>query len=261
MDFQSITSLTYAQLIELQSLVRERAGDVAKPGGRPACLGLFSSVAVVVALLRTNMTQNQIAGFFGVSQSTVSRRWDLIRPVLAPALRSFAPLPREVVGSGNVLVDGTFAPVPNWRDVTGMYSGKRKCTCFNLQIAASPSGAVAAVGEPVPGSRHDAQAFHESGLADQLEGMVKCGDKGYQGHVEFSPQKRRPKQEKLDPDSARNNAAINSMRAAVERAIAHLKGWRMLATPFRASLHKFRDAYMAIVALYFFKWLDFPPSE
>ena len=120
--------------------------------------------------------------------------------------------------------------------------------------------AVAAVGEPVPGSRHDARDFHESGLADQLEGMVECGDKGYQGHVEFSPHKRRSKTGRLDPDIVRNNSAINSMRAAVERAIAHLKGWRMLATPFRASLHKFRDAYMAIVALYFFKWLDFPPS-
>ncbi|MEU0522019.1 transposase family protein [Streptosporangium sp. NPDC006007] len=80
------------------------------------------------------------------------------------------------------------------------------------------------VGEPVPGSRHDARAFHESGLADQLEGMVKCGDKGYQGHVEFSPNKRRSKTGRLHPDIARNNAIRNSMRAAVERAIAHLKG-------------------------------------
>lgn len=261
MDFQSITGLTYAQLIELHSLVRERVGDVARPGGRPACPGLFSSVVVVVTLLRTNVTQNEIAGFFGVSQSTVSRRRDLIRPVLAPALRSFVPFPREVVGSGDVPVDGTFAPVLNWSDATGMYSGRRRCTCFNLQIAASPSGAVAAVGEPVPGSRHDARAFHESGLADQLEGMVKCGDKGYQGHVEFSPHKRRSKTGRLHPDIARNNSVINSMRSAVERAIAHLKGWRMPATPFRASLHKFREAYMAIVALYFFKWLDFPPFE
>lgn len=43
------------------------------------------------------------------------------------------------------------------------------------------------------------------------------------------------------------NAGLNSPRAAVERAVAHLKNWKMLKTRYRAPLHKFSSALRAIV--------------
>ena len=42
---------------------------------RPIALGLFRSVALVVCLLRKNVTQDFAGAVFGVSQATVSRRW------------------------------------------------------------------------------------------------------------------------------------------------------------------------------------------
>jgi hypothetical protein len=48
--------------------------------GRPIALGLFRSVAMVVCLMRKNVTQEFAGAIFGASQSTVSRRWDLPRP-------------------------------------------------------------------------------------------------------------------------------------------------------------------------------------
>ena len=71
--------------------------------GRPYALGLFGSVALVVCLMRKNITQAFAGAIFGVSQPTVSRRWDLLRPLIGQVLAQFVPDLAEVVGAGTVL--------------------------------------------------------------------------------------------------------------------------------------------------------------
>ena len=73
----------------------------------------------------------------GVSQATVSRRWDLLRPLIGDALAEVVPDPREVVGRGTVLVDGTVCPTWDWRHVPDLFSAKTGYPGMNLQIAAS----------------------------------------------------------------------------------------------------------------------------
>jgi hypothetical protein len=73
-------------------------------------VGLFRSVALVVCLMRKNITQEFAGAIFGVSQATVSRRWDLLRPLTGQVFTEFVPDPRDVVGVGTVLVDGTICP-------------------------------------------------------------------------------------------------------------------------------------------------------
>jgi hypothetical protein len=82
--------------------------------GRPYALSLFGSVALVVCLMRTNITQAFAGAIFGVSQATVSRRWHLLRPVIAlrgsrsrsPMLSSsFMPLVRTHRSSRQVWGD------------------------------------------------------------------------------------------------------------------------------------------------------------
>jgi Helix-turn-helix of DDE superfamily endonuclease len=85
-------------------------GDKFVSAGRPLALGLFRSVALVVCLMRKNVTQDFAGAVFDVSQSTVSRRWDLLRPLIGDALAEVVPDPLEVVGRGTVLVDGTVCP-------------------------------------------------------------------------------------------------------------------------------------------------------
>ncbi|WP_406292133.1 transposase family protein [Embleya sp. NBC_00896] len=51
---------------------------VVKPGGRPAAIGLYQSVMLVLCLMRQNLPQEVAGAVFGVSQSTVGRRWDLL---------------------------------------------------------------------------------------------------------------------------------------------------------------------------------------
>ena len=58
-----------------------------EPGGRPPAAGLYASVVMVVHLMRRNPVQAVAAEIFGVSQATVSRRWDLPAPDHPPGAR------------------------------------------------------------------------------------------------------------------------------------------------------------------------------
>ena len=84
--YEAMTGLRGEQLTELVSRVYAARGGEFVSRGRPYALGLFGSVALVVCLMRTNITQAFAGAIFGVSQATVSRRWDLLRPVIAQVL-------------------------------------------------------------------------------------------------------------------------------------------------------------------------------
>ena len=259
LDLQRMTELSAAQHTELTCLIHHRIGPLTRPGGRPAALGLYRSVALVVALHRHNLTQDMAGATFDVSQATVSRRWNLLRPVIAQVLEDFVPTPEHVAGGSTLLVDGFLAPVWDWKEATGMYSGKHQDTGFNLQVAATLSGSVVAVGaEPVPGSRHDAYAYGASGLADALGEVDSIvGDKGYEAHVDLHPAKK-PQGGQLTQQQQDNNTVIESVRAAVERVISHLQDWKMLSSRYRAPLGTFGEALGVIVGLYFFTYYHAP---
>ncbi|MGH3923907.1 MAG: transposase family protein, partial [Pseudonocardiaceae bacterium] len=84
------------QLTELVVRVRARLGGEYVSRGRPFALGLFGSVAMVLALLRQNFVQQVAAEIFGVSQFTVSRRWDALREVIETVLAEFISTPAQI---------------------------------------------------------------------------------------------------------------------------------------------------------------------
>src|SRR4051812_2836719 len=155
-----MTGLNNEQLTDLVARLHELCGDKFVSTGPPLALGLFRSVALVVCLMRTNVTQDFAGAVFGVSQATVSRRWDLLRPLIGDALAEVVPDPREVVGRGTLLVDGRVCPPGDWRHVPALFSAKTGSPGMTLQIAPPLVGALAAGGPVrVPGARHDAYAF------------------------------------------------------------------------------------------------------
>jgi hypothetical protein len=249
--------LSNGQLAELAARIAAVSGGIAAPGGRPAAIGLFRSVAMVVALIRKNITQEVAGAIFGVSQPTVSRRWDLLRPLIGTVLADCVPHPAQVAGQGTLLVDGTVCPVWDWTAIPDLYSGKAGYPGMNLQVAATLGGDLAAIGPlPVPGARHDAHAYAASGLKDLLASLPTAADLGYTGvdGIEIVPY-RTPPGGKLDESQAAFNTALSKIRAAVEHAIAHLKTWRMLSEEggrFRPPLCKFESALKAITGLFFF---------
>lgn len=257
MRYEAITGLSCGQLAALAARVAGITGGVAEPGGRPAAIGLYRSVAMVVALMRSNITQERAGAFFGVSQATVSRRWDLIRPAIGQALAQFVPRPGQVAGRGTLLVDGTICPTWAWKAIPHLYSGKAGYPGINVQIAATLDGDLAAIGPvPVPGARHDAHAFAASGLKELLAGHDTAADLGYTGveGITIVPF-RTPPGGKLHDTQAAFNTVLSKIRAAIERAVAHLKTWRMLSEEggrYRPPVSKYQEALRAITGLIFF---------
>jgi hypothetical protein len=157
-----------------------------------------------------------------------------------------------------VRVDGFLAPTGNWRKDTftsGMYSGKRHACGFNIQVVGSWHGTLVLTGKPLPGSMHDAKAWHESGLAEKFAGRLYAdggpggyGDTAYTGTGLCVPD-RKPKGRPLTASARDFNRKGASQRASVERVIAHLQNWRLLATGYRGLLDRFDTFLDAITKL------------
>lgn len=254
MKSNALTGLTPGQLLTLTGRVCEVIGDVVKPGGRPPAIGVYRSVVMVVYLMRRNPVQAVVAETFGVSQPTVSRRWDLLRPIIRQVLAASVPHPRQVVGGSTVLVDGTIAPTWDWKHISDLYSSKHATAGMNVQLAATLDGRVAAVGPiAVHGARHDAHAFAASGLKDLLADIPAAADLGYVGvdGVQIVPYKRAADCDLRDCDTE-FNTEFSSIRAPVEQAVATFKTWRMLSKEggrYRAPIHKFEETLNAIIGL------------
>ena len=263
MEYYALTGLRTGQLHKLTLLVIEEIGSLVKAGAKKSpVVGLFDSVVLVVMLMRRNAVQAEAAAYFHCSQPTVSRRWDLLRPVIAKVLSPYVPGPVQVLGrEGTALVDGTVCPVWDWSAIPDLYSGKAKYTGMNVQIACSLQGNVAAIGPvPVPGARHDAHAFEASGLKEALEKSMTPGntgaDLGYIGvdGIGIVPFKRLSGTELLDWQRE-FNAVFSKIRAAVEHAVAKVKTWRMISEEggrYRCPIEKFGGMLAAVTGLFFF---------
>lgn len=258
MDLDVLTGLSAGQRLLLVSRCAQLCGQIAKPGGRPPALGPYKSVAMVVCLMRKNLTQEMAGAIFGVSQSTVSRRWDLLRPIIKRAVASFIPHPREILGRGTALVDGTITPTWDWKHIPDLFSAKAGYPGMNVQIASSTDGRIAAIGpRAVHGARHDAHAFEASGLKGIMDGISTIGDLGYAGveGIDIVPIKRAPKCE-LRPCDKQLNTSIAKIRALNEQAVAHFKSWRMMSEEggrYRAPIDKFEETLQAVIGLTFFR--------
>jgi len=215
---------------------------------RRRALGPYRSVLVVLLYLRHNLSQALIAELFGCSQPTVSRLVGRLMPIIITVLTPTAEKTAERELRSTVRVDGFLAPTGDRRKDTftsGMYSGKRHACGFNIQVVGSWHGTLVLTGEPLPGSMHDAKAWHESGLAEKFAGRLHAdggpggyGDTAYTGTGLCVPE-RKPKGQPLTESARDFNRKVASQRASVERVIAHLKNWKLLATGYRGLLDRF----------------------
>jgi len=252
-----MTGLRPGQLTELAARAAAATGDAVKPGGGPAVTGPCKPAAMVVALMRTNLTQEVAGGIFGCSQATVSRRSDLLRPAIGQVLASCVPDPRQIPGGGTALADGTIAPTRDRAAIPDLFPGKAGYPGMNLQIAATPGGRVAATGAvPVHGARHDAHAFEASGPKNLLAGLPAAADLGYPGAdgIAIVPFRTPPGGRSHDSQAA-SSKELSGIRAAAERAVASVKTWRMLSEEggrYRAPISKYGEMLAAVTSLFFF---------
>ncbi|MFF3404545.1 transposase family protein [Streptomyces sp. NPDC002659] len=225
----------------------------ALPPERRWALGLLRSVVLVLYLLRQNPVREAAAEWFGISQATVSRRWTSLLPLVEKVLVEHVPDPAKASAGRVVLVDGTLVPTWDWAsEGTSMFSGKHRDTGFNVQIAATLAGDLLAVSAPVPGSRHDTYAWRQPSFPDAFADRESMGDLGYIGTGLLTARRKPPGHERSKADKVFNQS-ISTLRAAVERAIAHLKDWKILATRYRGPLTAFPAIVKTITALTFYK--------
>jgi hypothetical protein len=97
---------------------------------------------------------------------------------------------------------------------------------------------VGAAAAPRPGGpRPDAAAFFLSGIAERWadhyapDGPGMLGDGSYQGTGPSTPAKKPPNNGDLIDEQRRYKYSLNRLRAAVERAIVHLKNWNRSSRP------------------------------
>nr|WP_240956537.1 transposase family protein [Micromonospora sp. HNM0581] len=148
--------------------------------------------------LRHNQPDETVAEVFGCSQATITRSHQILQPVLRWVTRPEVNQRLEQTRREGVPVDGFVAPVDEREAYHGLFSGKKHVCGQNVQVIANLDGRVADVGDPVDGARHDAAAFHISGItqrwADHLApgGPGMIGDGGHQGTGPTTPHRKPP---------------------------------------------------------------------
>jgi hypothetical protein len=215
-------------------------------------VGLYRAVVITLVYVRQNLSQAAMGDLFGVSQSTVSRIYRGVLPLVGEALCLRVPDLREAVKGRIVLVDGTLVPTGNRTGHKDNYSGRRHRSGLNLQVASDIGGGLLGISAPQPGAVHDRKAFAECGWEDVLKDTPTIGDAAYQGTSAITPRKK-PRGGGLSPGDKANNKTISTLRSAVERCIAHLKNWKILATGYRGRLTELPTIIRIITALEFYR--------
>lgn len=206
-------------------------------------LSVRQQVEVTLVLLHHSISQALAADMYGVSQPTVSRVFRRMVPLTIQVLAMSGTSLAQAVASGTMLlIGGTPIPTGN-RPASGRQvekanlSGKHHAQCLNVQVAATTDGTLAAVSDPVAGSRHDS-------VAPELRGWTQALNDGPAHWVAgtantsygaLTPIKMTPHRRHL-PREKRLNRAIASILAPVEHAIAALKKWKILSTGYRHRL-------------------------
>lgn len=227
------------------------------PTGRPRALPLYTALVAVLFALR-NLPSDVLGELFGCGSSTVQRYQEDLEPLVDDVLTPLYEQIRAQAHRDAVLVDGLVVLIGERDGIEDLFSSKKGFCGQNVQVVATLSGRVADVGDPCPGAMHDSRAFRESGIADrwaehyQPGGPGMIGDKGYQGTGIATPYKKPPRRELTEAHRA-CNTVFNRLRAVVERAIAHLKCWRVLKTGFRRSLEEFPAVLCTVTKLEVFR--------
>lgn len=253
----SAAGLSPAQLQELTRLIERELQRPWQPTrGRPRALPLGTAVMVTCITLRHNTTQELLAALTGTSQPTISQILTPLTPLVARVLDEHVPTlhrAQQAAAGQVLLVDGTLTPCWSYHDQRQLWNGKHKTTGFNIQLVADLLGNTLYVADPLPGKTADPTAYTLTGIDTIIEhSNGGLADKAYHHTDLITPRKRAWGGGTLSVRDQECNAEHSAIRAAIERAIAHLKTWRILHTDYRRPYATYHDAFNAARALFFY---------
>lgn len=256
--FDRMSGLSAEQLDELEHRVAELLEEPWDKGiGRPRELTFREALVVSCGYERNNITEEVWSEIFDVDQSTISRYITYLTPLIDRATAEFRPSAEEAAEATRdaiALVDGTLWPCWSWSGKRELWAGKYKTTGHGSLIITTFSGRITFVSDPVPGNQHDMAKLKESVSETILKAAGGVfGDKGFIGTDYITTPVRKPRERELYLREQDYNNQVSSLRAPVERAVAHLKTWRILFTDYRRPLKTFATSFRAAIGLYFFK--------
>ncbi|MFI6339934.1 transposase family protein [Streptomyces sp. NPDC050535] len=246
--------LDYSSSIDLSSrtlqfLTGQLAARRAKIGTRWRRLAVGRQALLALAHLRCGDTYAQLAAGCDIGIATVYRYIREAAEALAALTPSLAEAMRTIREKAFVILDGTLLPIDRIAADSPYHSGKHKRHGMNIQVLADPFGRLLWASPALPGSTHDLTAARHHGIIDALtEAGLKCwADKAYQGAggpVRVPFRGRRLKEWKR-----RHNTSHAKIRCVGERAMATLKGWRLLRK-LRCSTNRITDMVKAVLVLH-----------
>lgn len=293
---QNFTGLSVGQFEALVAALAAEVGrgqDADRPrqravgGGRKAKLGLEDQLEVTLMYYRLYLTQVLLGYLFDLDDSNVSRVANRLRPLLLGVLplpveetRLFAgdaPRPRRRIGTldelfqkhpefKEVLIDATEQEVPKPKNKAkrrGNYSGKKKRHTLKTQVTTSRNGLLLHVSYSISGKVNDLTLLRGSGVLHDLPAELPVRvDRGYDGVAQDYPERhfqmphKARRNHPLDLIQKWANQIQNRYRVPVENALAHLKGFKLLAGIYRGPQQHYDDTFLAIAGLHNFRKLD-----
>lgn len=255
--FDRMSGLDEKQLDELEDRV---AGLLEKPWQRPIGrtreLTLREALVVTCGYARQNIIEDVWADIFDVHQTTISRYITFLTPLVEQATAEFRLTAEEAAAATRgaiALVDGTLWPCWSWSEQRDLWAGKYKTTGHGSLIVTTLTGRITYVSGPVTGNHHDMNKLADSPVEKILkQANSVIGDKGFIGTDYITTPVRKPQDRDLYQREHDYNNQISSLRAPVERAVAHLKNWKILFTDYRRPLKTFHSSFGAAIGLYFF---------
>jgi hypothetical protein len=175
-------------------------------------------VLLLVLAHRTNLTMQQLASLFGISDSAAHRVTDRLAPHPADLL---GPPPTD--RREPWIADGTLIPV---HDQDRTAKSKNDRPSVNTQIACrARDRRIVAAGEARPGNRNDTVVFKETLGKTLPEHPRLIGDGGYRGNPHINSP-RRGSDGRIAKDHAYRR--FRKRRARAEHTIARLKDHQIL---------------------------------
>ncbi len=274
----------YIEAIERMNktpLFRNCASTASARGNR-CKLDYEHTVYLFLIRIKADPSQDQLAGLFGVDQSTVCRHLELNERVMEEVLPTPKNISKEIAAcetdeerkkfmpgkkGGDLTVDGTRVPHVRPSDEAEQreyYTRKNKTHCTNTLTVTNRRTVTVHMSKTLPGSRNDIVMLE--GLAETFPSMADpdtpekerirlIGDSGFQGSekrlpgiVPVNPVKRTAKKE-LTAAQKEWNANVSKKRYKIENTYADMKNNQILRRPFRGTPEHFNRIFNIVAGL------------
>ena len=236
-------------------------------------------VVIYLTWLVSGWTIRGLANLFHMTPPSIQRTINYVMSGLTHSLkRAYLPQKREDIHISSKFkhfpqaigaVDGTLIRVQKPKSPEldhDYYSGKHGTHGAKIQVTVSADGQAIHVSPLIPGRRHDAYLFRNSGLAEfmqkkrRVSGRMEIAhpallaDSGYTGldevYYELITCKKKPPMGELSQKDADSNSKLHSDRVLVENFFGCLKvTFGILATPYRCALNSLEDVVVTCICL------------